>query len=291
MRAPSPRGPLSAALLEALTGAPGPGPAVQAAADRSVAVTRDVIGDEDVQLALLVLYELHYRGVDGVDEAWEWQPDLLRVRASLENPSLARASGISTARLYAMTFAFGAALAEPAAPKPMVAAATPAVSAMAIFLRMVLLLNELADDTTSTEPWRIRMRRLRVQRIWLQLASVPAMIVRWLTAAAIVVGAALVGLVVWITGLAGLANRAESLCFADLDNRPGHGAYQISSELWPPSFECRLLGNSVEPIVVEHPLEAIVAFGWIVVVPVLCAIATLVLTLRWLRQPRPELAM
>ncbi|MGF7211058.1 branched-chain amino acid transport system permease protein [Skermanella aerolata] len=35
----------------------------------------------------------------------------LRVRASLENPSLARASGISTARLYAMTFAFGAALA------------------------------------------------------------------------------------------------------------------------------------------------------------------------------------
>jgi branched-chain amino acid transport system permease protein len=33
------------------------------------------------------------------------------VRASLENPSLARASGISTARLYAMTFAFGAALA------------------------------------------------------------------------------------------------------------------------------------------------------------------------------------
>lgn len=35
----------------------------------------------------------------------------LRVRAALENPSLARASGISTTRLYAMTFAFGAALA------------------------------------------------------------------------------------------------------------------------------------------------------------------------------------
>ena len=84
MRAPSPRGPLSAALLEALTGAPGPVHALQVAADRAVAVTRDVIGDEDVQLALLVLYELHYRGVDGVDEAWEWQPDLLRVRATLE---------------------------------------------------------------------------------------------------------------------------------------------------------------------------------------------------------------
>lgn len=35
----------------------------------------------------------------------------LRVRAALENPALARASGISTTRLYAMTFAFGAALA------------------------------------------------------------------------------------------------------------------------------------------------------------------------------------
>ena len=35
----------------------------------------------------------------------------LRVRASLENPNLARASGISTSQIYAATFAFGAALA------------------------------------------------------------------------------------------------------------------------------------------------------------------------------------
>src|SRR6516165_8517624 len=35
----------------------------------------------------------------------------LRVRASLENPALARASGISTDTIYAITFAFGAALA------------------------------------------------------------------------------------------------------------------------------------------------------------------------------------
>src|SRR5215472_1667626 len=35
----------------------------------------------------------------------------LRVRAALENPSLARASGISTNALYAATFTFGAALA------------------------------------------------------------------------------------------------------------------------------------------------------------------------------------
>jgi branched-chain amino acid transport system permease protein len=35
----------------------------------------------------------------------------LRIRGSLENPMLARACGISTARLYGFTFAFGAALA------------------------------------------------------------------------------------------------------------------------------------------------------------------------------------
>src|SRR2546427_341510 len=35
----------------------------------------------------------------------------LHVRAALENPSLARVSGISTGRVYALTFAFGGALA------------------------------------------------------------------------------------------------------------------------------------------------------------------------------------
>jgi branched-chain amino acid transport system permease protein len=35
----------------------------------------------------------------------------LQVRAALENPALARASGISTSKVYAATFAFGAALA------------------------------------------------------------------------------------------------------------------------------------------------------------------------------------
>jgi hypothetical protein len=84
MRAPAPRGPLSAALLEELRGTPGPVPAVQAAADRALAATADVLADDDVQLSLFVLYELHYRGVDGVDEAWEWQPDLLRVRGDVE---------------------------------------------------------------------------------------------------------------------------------------------------------------------------------------------------------------
>jgi hypothetical protein len=44
----------------------------------------DAITGEDAPLALHVLYELHYRGFDGVDEAWEWEPSLLRERQRLE---------------------------------------------------------------------------------------------------------------------------------------------------------------------------------------------------------------
>ncbi|GIF53786.1 hypothetical protein Afe04nite_83250 [Asanoa ferruginea] len=40
--------------------------------------------EEDLQLALFVCYELHYQGWDEVDEAWEWNPSLLALRAGLE---------------------------------------------------------------------------------------------------------------------------------------------------------------------------------------------------------------
>lgn len=43
-----------------------------------------VLEDDDAMLTLYVLYELHYRGFEGVDERWEWQPSLLRERAELE---------------------------------------------------------------------------------------------------------------------------------------------------------------------------------------------------------------
>jgi hypothetical protein len=44
----------------------------------------DPLTDDDFQLALYVLYELHYRSFDGVDPLWEWEPSLLRVRGRLE---------------------------------------------------------------------------------------------------------------------------------------------------------------------------------------------------------------
>jgi hypothetical protein len=44
----------------------------------------DPLTDEDLHLALYLLYELHYRGLPGVDDRWEWEPSLLAIRAVLE---------------------------------------------------------------------------------------------------------------------------------------------------------------------------------------------------------------
>src|SRR3954451_18301194 len=46
----------------------------------------DVLENDDLQLALWMLYELHYRGFDEVDDAHEWDPALLALRAALEAP-------------------------------------------------------------------------------------------------------------------------------------------------------------------------------------------------------------
>jgi hypothetical protein len=49
-----------------------------------LAEAEDALFDEDLQLALYCCYELHYRGLPGVDEAWEWEPSLLALRQQLE---------------------------------------------------------------------------------------------------------------------------------------------------------------------------------------------------------------
>ena len=77
---PSPRGELSAAVLRALV---RPVHALDAAA-APPAGDEDPLVDEDLQLALYCCYELHYRGLPGVDDAWEWEPSLLGLRRDLE---------------------------------------------------------------------------------------------------------------------------------------------------------------------------------------------------------------
>ena len=69
---PQPRGAASAALLSALREPP---------ASLAVPTPDDA---EDLQLALYCCYELHYRGFEGVDERWEWEPSLLAFRGGLE---------------------------------------------------------------------------------------------------------------------------------------------------------------------------------------------------------------
>jgi hypothetical protein len=79
-RLPPARGPISAAVEEYLLGTgPLPRPEVVAGAA--------AYGD-DLQLALYLCYELHYRGFAGVSPDREWDPDLLRTRAELERPFL-----------------------------------------------------------------------------------------------------------------------------------------------------------------------------------------------------------
>lgn len=70
---------------------------------------------DDLHLALFACYELHYRGLPGVDPEWEWEPSLLDVRRQLEERFLAdlrRTVGASDAdpgsvasRLWKMTTA------------------------------------------------------------------------------------------------------------------------------------------------------------------------------------------
>jgi hypothetical protein len=44
----------------------------------------DLLADEDLQLALYCCYELHYQGLPGVSDDWEWEPSLLNFRRELE---------------------------------------------------------------------------------------------------------------------------------------------------------------------------------------------------------------
>jgi hypothetical protein len=74
---PSPPGAMTAALFEALCEPVGPVVLTAETED-------DVLASDDFQLALYVLYELHYRGFADVDEAWEWEPSLLAFRRELE---------------------------------------------------------------------------------------------------------------------------------------------------------------------------------------------------------------
>jgi hypothetical protein len=73
---PGARGPYSEAILKLLS--------VGEVEDRRPSSPEDPLGDDDLHLALYLCYELHYRGLPGVDDDREWDPGILRVRHELE---------------------------------------------------------------------------------------------------------------------------------------------------------------------------------------------------------------
>jgi hypothetical protein len=76
-RLPRPRGRVSEVVLDALQLEPGP---LRIPSLDSI----DMFEDSDAQLALACCYELHYRSFAGVHDSWEWAPELLGLRAQLE---------------------------------------------------------------------------------------------------------------------------------------------------------------------------------------------------------------
>ena len=74
---PRARGRLSEAMLAVLEGHPGALPEPET-------TPAGALGDDDLQLALYIAYELHYRSFAGVAPEWEWDSTLLEFRGQLE---------------------------------------------------------------------------------------------------------------------------------------------------------------------------------------------------------------
>ncbi|HEX6515737.1 MAG TPA: iron-containing redox enzyme family protein [Nocardioidaceae bacterium] len=120
MKLPSARGPLSAAVVEVLSGGG------HMARDRAVRLVgalpadTDLLADDDLHLSLWLLFEQHYQGFEGVAEELEWDPDLLALRRELERifeaelrrvtagrvSEAVEADGDVAERLFALTEAF-----------------------------------------------------------------------------------------------------------------------------------------------------------------------------------------
>jgi hypothetical protein len=82
------RGPVTSILIDAL---PRPRGEVDAAlaelpstVDAALSATSDILRDDDLQLALLILHGLHYGSIVDTDGDWEWHPATLRARLAIE---------------------------------------------------------------------------------------------------------------------------------------------------------------------------------------------------------------
>lgn len=81
MHLPTPRGILSQHAAGVLAGC---GAARPAASPLPYPTGQQLLTDDDFQLALWMLFELHYRGFDDVDPDLEWDPQVLHMRSMME---------------------------------------------------------------------------------------------------------------------------------------------------------------------------------------------------------------
>ena len=83
---PEPAGPISQAVLTQLRGDPGPdADLLGGELTNLLASVTDLLGDNDLHLALYACYELHYRSFADVADDWEWNPGLLQARNVMES--------------------------------------------------------------------------------------------------------------------------------------------------------------------------------------------------------------
>jgi hypothetical protein len=92
MKLPSPRGPVSEHLVALLAKESHP------IGEQITRPGRNRPVDEDLQISLYVLYELHYGSFAGVDDRWEWEPSLLELRRHLEREFEGRLQALAPAR-------------------------------------------------------------------------------------------------------------------------------------------------------------------------------------------------
>ncbi|POH62650.1 hypothetical protein C3B61_17580 [Cryobacterium zongtaii] len=80
---------MSAALLELLKTSPTAAETdlattLRELTARALGETADILQDDDLQTALFLAYELRYSGLRGVDDDWEWHPEVLALCAGIE---------------------------------------------------------------------------------------------------------------------------------------------------------------------------------------------------------------
>jgi heme oxygenase-like protein len=85
-------GPISELVCDLLSSSAGDAASVASravgAVERLLDDVAEPLADDDLQLALYLCFELHYRSFSDVDPEWEWSPGLLAIRGALERAFL-----------------------------------------------------------------------------------------------------------------------------------------------------------------------------------------------------------